>query len=69
MIENGEVETHNGYYRDARTKGNAFWAKNADYLDKVRIEADGKEFVFNNFLGTNLTVTVKPGRTEFLATM
>ena len=59
MIKNGTVEMHNGYYKDARSKSDAFWAKNAHYLNNVRIEADGKEFVFNNFLGTNLTVTVK----------
>ena len=59
MIENGAVEMHNGYYRDARTKGNALLAKNAHYLDNVRIEANGTDFTFDNFLGTNLTVTVK----------
>ena len=59
MIDNGAVEMHNNYYRDARTKGNALLAKNSHYLDKVRIEANGTDFTFDNFLGTNLTVTVK----------
>ena len=57
--KNGQVETHNGYYRDDRSKSDAFWAKKADYLDRVRIEANGTDFTFDNFLGTNLTVTVK----------
>jgi hemolysin-type calcium-binding region len=59
MIENGAVEMHNGYYRDARSKKDALLARNAHCLDYVRIEANGTEFVFEKFLGTDLTVTVK----------
>lgn len=59
MIENGAVEMHNGYYRDVRSKKDALFARNAHCLDYVRIEANGTEFVFEKFLGTDLTVTVK----------